>query len=437
MFFSKSKQVDKILNYLDEVESFIKHDRNDIKNVDIDFGGDLGKVFEKIKQIGNLLTKEHQDEIATYGELMLTCEKVSDGYYDDRITKTVDNPRLAYVSKTINAMSDKMQTSISKVLVLLSEYGKGNFLHSIEDNLYRGGEMKYLLTGINDMKNNMTEMLKDNLRFGKVLSKELTALNEYMIVIDNTLNNNSISIEQTSDKIEGVAEDIKKNSEIVNKMANLGQQVKISADTGKDLAHNTAKAMEEINEQTMAITEAIKVIDQIAFQTNILSLNAAVEAATAGEAGKGFAVVAQEVRNLASRSAEAANEIKSLVTNAQVKTNDGKNIANSMIDGYDTLNENITDTISLINNVVEGSAKQSDDILNINNTVSEIKKSSGNILEIIDNSKHIVIQTVKIADRIIEHPLNKSFLGKEDVYVREHRGKNTSYNGGERRSDNI
>ena len=84
------------------------------------------------------------------------------------------------------------------------------------------------------------------------------------------------------------------------------------------------KAMDEINETVININEAISVIDQIAFQTNILSLNAAVEAATAGEAGKGFAVVAQEVRNLASRSAEAAKEIKDLVENATVRANNGK-----------------------------------------------------------------------------------------------------------------
>ncbi|WP_226809460.1 methyl-accepting chemotaxis protein, partial [Aliarcobacter butzleri] len=78
--------------------------------------------------------------------------------------------------------------------------------------------------------------------------------------------------------------------------------------------------------QVNAINEAIGVIDNIAFQTNILSLNAAVEAATAGEAGKGFAVVAQEVRNLASRSAEAAHEIKAIVENATIKANEGKNI---------------------------------------------------------------------------------------------------------------
>ena len=100
------------------------------------------------------------------------------------------------------------------------------------------------------------------------------------------------------------------------------------------------------------------VIDQIAFQTNILSLNAAVEAATAGEAGKGFAVVAQEVRNLASRSAEAANEIKALVGTATQKANDGKKISDEMIKGYEELNENITQTISLINDVEAASKEQ-------------------------------------------------------------------------------
>ncbi|RXI27686.1 methyl-accepting chemotaxis protein, partial [Arcobacter defluvii] len=84
------------------------------------------------------------------------------------------------------------------------------------------------------------------------------------------------------------------------------------------------QSMDEINNQVNLINEAITVIDQIAFQTNILSLNAAVEAATAGEAGKGFAVVAAEVRNLASRSAEAAKEIKAIVENATSKADQGK-----------------------------------------------------------------------------------------------------------------
>ena len=83
-------------------------------------------------------------------------------------------------------------------------------------------------------------------------------------------------------------------------MTALSNEVTTSATQGEKLANQTNFAMDEINNQVNLINEAISVIDQIAFQTNILSLNVAVEAATAGEAGKGFAVVAAEVRNLAS-----------------------------------------------------------------------------------------------------------------------------------------
>jgi methyl-accepting chemotaxis protein len=141
-------------------------------------------------------------------------------------------------------------------------------------------------------------------------------------------------------------------------MAQIAGTVTTASSEGKALASETTNAMDEINKEVNAISEAITIIDQIAFQTNILSLNAAVEAATAGEAGKGFAVVAQEVRNLATRSADAANEIKRLVQNATQKANNGKQIADSMISGYITLNQNIEQTISLIKDVEMASKEQ-------------------------------------------------------------------------------
>ena len=119
---------------------------------------------------------------------------------------------------------------------------------------------------------------------------------------------------------------MQKSSENTASMSNYANEVTKSANEGESMAKKTAQAMDEINTQTNDIMEAITVIDQIAFQTNILSLNAAVEAATAGEAGKGFAVVAGEVRNLASRSAEAAKEIKDIVEQATLKANDGKDV---------------------------------------------------------------------------------------------------------------
>ena len=184
---------------------------------------------------------------------------------------------------------------------------------------------------------------------------------------------------------------------------------------GEKLAQQTASSMEDINEQVISINEAITVIDQIAFQTNILSLNAAVEAATAGEAGKGFAVVAQEVRNLASRSAEAANEIKSIVETATQKAQDGKQISSKMIEGYIQLNENITKTTDLIENVKNNSQEQKTVLENINHTISTIDKQTQDIASIANKTHQVAIQEDQFAKKTVVIVNEKEFVGKDDV----------------------
>ena len=155
-------------------------------------------------------------------------------------------------------------------------------------------------------------------------------------------------------------------------MLRISSKTQESAHIGKELATKTVNSMEEINNTVMNINEAITVIDQIAFQTNILSLNAAVEAATAGEAGKGFAVVAQEVRNLAARSAEAAKEIKNLVENATIKANEGKEISSTMIKGFGELESNISETSNLIDDVTNAANEQSSGITQISDAVNQL-----------------------------------------------------------------
>ena len=177
--------------------------------------------------------------------------------------------------------------------------------------------------------------------------------------------------------------------------------------------------MNEIDKEVNAINEAITVIDQIAFQTNILSLNAAVEAATAGEAGKGFAVVAQEVRNLASRSAEAANEIKALVQNATAKANSGKKISDEMISGYTALNENITKTIDLIKDVEMASKEQLTGIEQINDAVNSLDQQTQQNAMIASQTHDVAMGTDKIANLIVSDADGKEFIGKESVKAKD------------------
>jgi methyl-accepting chemotaxis protein len=200
-------------------------------------------------------------------------------------------------------------------------------------------------------------------------------------------------------------------------MANYGNKVKTSISLGQELANKTVISMEEINSQTSAINEAITIIDQIAFQTNILSLNAAVEAATAGEAGRGFAVVAGEVRTLASRSAEAAKQIKNLVENAQRKTQEGKDIASDMIKGYSQLNENITTTLELIQNVTTASKEQAAGMIQINDAVNSLDQITQLNAQNASSANEIAQKTLVISNTIIEQADAKEFNGKDSLRV--------------------
>jgi len=236
--------------------------------------------------------------------------------------------------------------------------------------------------------------------------------------LNRSSNEAAASIEETAAALEEITSNITSNTQNVIAMANNANELKHSANEGETLASQTTGAMDSINEQVTAISDAISVIDQISFQTNILSLNAAVEAATAGEAGKGFAVVAQEVRNLASRSAEAAKEIKSLVESATLKANDGKNISDKMIKGYVGLNENILKTLELIGGVESASKEQQMGIEQINSAVSLLDRQTQENASIANQAKDIADQTQYIADDIVRDANEKEFEGKDSVQAK-------------------
>ena len=223
------------------------------------------------------------------------------------------------------------------------------------------------------------------------------------------------SLEQTASALNQITSNIRQNTQNIVKMADFSNSVTKSANEGEKLANRTNVSMDEINEQVRAINEAISVIDQIAFQTNILSLNAAVEAATAGEAGRGFAVVAAEVRNLAFRSSEAAKEIKSLVESATNKANEGKQIAANMINGYKKLNENIGQTIGLISNIEVASNEQLNGIEQINHAINKLDYQTQQNALVASQTQDVAVLTDEIAKLVVNNVNAKDFNGKEQV----------------------
>jgi len=410
--------VDVVKKGLTDFFGFINYERDDIELLNVKSKDELGMMSRSINENITNTKSNIQADRALILDTIRVANSINEGHLDAKIEMSSNNPALNELKNIINEMLFNLNKNISNILDVLNSFSNLDYRPRIE-NSQLNGIIKDLEDNVNILRDSITGILVENKKNGMLLSNSAEVLSSNMNDISSAANSQAASLEETAASLEEITANITNNSATTIKMTKYGSQVKESVLAGQDLANKTVSSMDEINTQTSSITEAITVIDQIAFQTNILSLNAAVEAATAGEAGKGFAVVAQEVRNLASRSAEAAKEIKDLVQNAEAKTIEGKKIATDMIEGYDDLNKNISSTIDLIEHVSNASKEQSSGMQQINDAVNNLDHITQKNAQNASDADLIAQNTKEISDVIISNANAKEFDGKNDINIEE------------------
>jgi methyl-accepting chemotaxis protein len=188
--------------------------------------------------------------------------------------------------------------------------------------------------------------------------------------------NQASSLEETAASVEDMANNVSTSAENARQASALASQASEVAVRGGEAVGQVVQTMSGIQESSRKIVDIIGVIDGIAFQTNILALNAAVEAARAGEQGRGFAVVASEVRSLAQRSAEAAREIKGLISASVEKVETGSSLVNNAGRTMTEVVEQVRRVASLISEVTVTSADQSNGIGQISAAVGQLDQTT-------------------------------------------------------------
>ncbi len=400
VFFIVKKATDPLTTLKDAIWALTKYSsaNQEINVKTSDEIGEVAKYFNIYqKNIRDIMVQDQAVVEAVEGSIHM----VRSGFFNYKVQETTQNRSTEDLKNAVNEMISDFNNKLEIINKALIEYGNGNFDYKFNID-GTSGHMGSLVMSTKALGNNVSELLAMILQSGEHLSKDIDILSKAALSLSQSSNEQAASLEETAASVDEIANNIKQTTLNVTKMAALSDQVLDSTQNGQNLANQTSSAMNEINSKIDAVNEAIEVIDQIAFQTNILSLNAAVEAATAGEAGKGFAVVAGEVRNLASRSAEAANEIKTLVESTTQTAKTGKNIADDMIGGYKELSEKIFENKEMIDNITTASKEQERGIAQINDAINILDKNTQENASDAQNINNLANSVKKLSDTLIE-----------------------------------
>jgi len=381
---------------------YLNKESSQVNQIKINSNDEFGQMSILINDNVKKIKKSIDDDNLLIENVKQTVNKISQGYINFRIDKSTSTESLNELKELLNTMLDNLQNivgdDLNKISDILSSYTKRDFTKQL--NSSNSGKIGNEIIQMNKM---IIEMLQTSNNDGKSLIQSANNLTKNMNTLTNNATSQAASLEQTAASVDEIKSNIEQTSLKAKEMSNISSETKVSANNGQKLAKDTAKAMEEINDTVININEAISVIDQIAFQTNILSLNAAVEAATAGEAGKGFAVVAQEVRNLASRSTEAAKEIKDLVENATQKADNGKLISSKMIEGFTALENKINHTNELIDGVTNAAQEQSIGMNQISDAINQLDSFTQENASVADKTNSIALNTNEIATKVVQN----------------------------------
>ncbi len=299
------------------------------------------------------------------------------------------------LKNNVNVSVDSVNNAIIETKESLNKISNNDINFKLENNA-RGdfGEIQIAINSIVDRLNDVFEEFQSSSNDVLEVANQLSTSSQK---IANGATEQASTIEELNATVEVINANTSENAKKAVSASEIANKSRDNAVRGDDEMKTMLKSMEEIKVASDNIANIIKVIDDIAFQTNLLALNASVEAARAGQHGKGFAVVAEEVRTLAGRSKEAANQTTELINESLQKVSLGNELANSTAKALHEIVTNIADVSELLEDISDSSSEQATSISEILTNLSTfeivVQNNTNEAEESAESSRHLSEQS--------------------------------------------
>lgn len=379
--------LDKAIAEVSSVMMAISHGRFD-RTIQLPMKGQLDTLKVDInRSVGTLDT--------VIAELANVMAAMCAGDFSVKIESELQG-QLAIMKSDVNAATKDISEAISEVQHVLSAVAGGDLTKQVQGNYQ--GVFDTLQQDMNRTINKLTEVIGEIQTASEIVSQSAEEIAQSNTEISERTEEQASNLEEASASTGHMLDEITEVANQSSSAVSLAENARFIAEEGGMLSAETVTSINEVNRASKDINEIVSVIDGLAFQTNLLALNAAVEAARAGEHGRGFAVVANEVRELASRSASSAKQIKTIIANSNQKVAQGTDRANQ---SGEKLNQ-IVDAVGTVNRSI---VKISESTKTQQQSIKEVDLVVQRLSAIVQENSAVTEETMAAAKQMSEQAL--------------------------------
>jgi len=330
-------------------------------------------------------------------------QKVAQGNFSERLQESDFEGDLAQLRSSVHNALDMLQSSMKEIGSVASNLSNGDLSSKIIGQY--GGELDQVKQSINGSIENLSQLISQVSDASINIQHKTVQVKQHSSEVANSSERQSSTLMSTMQAVDDTSEKIKSNTENTRHATNITNEQASALNDGLQVMNQMVEAMDDIKHSSEKIVDIINLIDSIAFQTNLLALNAAVEAARAGEQGRGFAVVAGEVRNLAGKSADAAKDISTLISDSNNKVQTGVDLVNHVNASLESIKQKVVVLQEAVESIDQASNDQSHSAQNIIHAVSEaesISKQNSQMIQQTAQQINDMVDTAQTLDQLVK-----------------------------------